>query len=253
MIKNIGFSFHGGRGSFMELLEVYNWDFCMVQYNYFDENDQAGGAGVRAAYDRGIPVFVMEPLRGGLLARNLPDGAKKAFAGVDPERSPAQWAFLWLYDQPQVSMALSGMTDVSQLAENAAFASEASPGMLVEAERHVYKDAVASLRKAVRVPCTSCGYCLPCPKGVDIPACFSCYNAGYSFGRFSGFTQYVQVTGQLTPARSDASNCLECGACSPRCPQGIDIPQELKKVRRRMLSFVFVPLMGFLRKLWRLK
>jgi len=251
-IRNSGFSFHGGKDAFQELIDVHDWDFCMIQYNYFDENDQAGATGVQAAFEKGTAVFVMEPLRGGLLATGLPEEAKRAFSGVNKERSAAQWALRWIYDQPQITVALSGMSDLSQLGENCTTASEAVAGSLSDEERAVYKTAVTALKKSVRVPCTSCGYCMPCPKGVDIPTCFSCYNAGHSFGRVKGIAQYVQVTGQWTPVRSDASKCVECGVCLSHCPQSINIPVELKKVKRRMLSFIVISMMSVMRKLWKI-
>jgi len=252
-IRNLGFSFHGGRDAFLELIGSYDWDFCLVQYNYFDENDQAGTSGVRFAYEKGVPVFVMEPLRGGLLANELPERAKKAFSVINKERTPAEWAFLWLYDQPQMTMALSGMSDLTQLTENVSIASGALPGQMSELERSAYKDAVEALKKTVGIPCTACGYCMPCPKGVDIPACFSCYNTGLMFGRVKGIAQYVQVTGQWTPARSDASKCVGCGVCLTHCPQAIDITNELKKVKRSMFSFLVISMMSLMRKIWRIK
>ena len=249
-VRNIGFSFHGGFNAFNELLDAYNWDFCMVQYNYYDENDQAGVSGVRAAHARNIPVFIMEPIRGGMLADRLPDAALKIFRNANQERQPVVWALRWLFDQPELTLILSGMSTLDQLMENASVADEVMPGAINEEERAVYRDVVAKLRKTTLIPCTSCGYCMPCPKGVDIPACFSCYNASRVFRRIPGIKQYVQVTGQWTPTRGDASKCIGCGKCEQLCPQGLAISSELRAVRRRLWSFCVIPLMSILRKIW---
>ena len=248
-VRNIGFSFHGGRAAFLDLLELYDWDFCMVQYNYFDENNQAGKRGVRAASEKGLPVFVMEPLRGGLLVNALPTEAKRAFSNVNKERSPAGWGLQWLLDQYEITMVLSGMSNVEQLAENARIAGGAAPGMLSKEELSAYKDAVAALHGTIKVPCTGCGYCMPCAHGVDIPACFSCYNGSYAFGLFSGMSQYVQMTGLTTHAQSDASKCIACGKCEEHCPQGIQISKEMVNVKRRMKTFFVRPVMSIARKL----
>jgi len=252
-IRNLGFSYHGGREQFLELIDAYDWDFCMVQYNYFDQNDQATAAGVRQAHEKGIPVFVMEPLRGGLLASRLPEAAKKVFIDVHKERSPAEWAFRWLFDQLEVTMVLSGMTEAAQITENSALVDDAGLCEVSDAEREAYAEVVKILQGSAGVPCTACGYCLPCPKGVDIPGCFSCYNNSLMLGRSSGIAKYFQVTGQLTPNRSDASKCNECGVCRSHCPQSIDIPAELKVVKRRLWSAFIIPLMGFARLVLRIK
>jgi len=252
-IRNLGFSFHGGKDAFLDLIKTYPWDFCMVQYNYYDMSDQAGADGVKAAHSIGIPVFAMEPVRGGFLADGLNDSAKQVFQSLNTSRSPAEWALRWLFDQQEVTMVLSGMSNVAQLAENAAAACDATPGDLSEAEHAAYVDVVSKLRKSVFIPCTSCGYCMPCPQGVDIPAAFSSYNNSRTFGRVSGIAQYVQVTGQWAPVRTDASKCNECGSCEKHCPQGIKVPAQLKRVRRRMWSFFVIPLMSFVRKIWGVK
>lgn len=252
-IRNIGFSFHGGREGFLRLLDAYDWDCCMVQYNYFDENDQAGAAGVLAAHKKGMPVFVMEPLRGGMLAGGLPKAATEALYSADKARSPAEWALNWVYDQTEVTMALSGMSNMEQLTQNVQIASRAMPGMIPDSERPAYKEAVAALKKSVKVPCSACGYCLPCPSGVDIPSCFACYNASYSAGRVRGIMQYMQITGQMMPVQSDASKCVACGKCERHCPQGIQIPDELTKVKRRMMTLITKPLFALVRRHWRVK
>lgn len=252
-IRNIGFSFHGGREDFLQLLDAHDWGFCLVQMNYLDEKNQAGISGVRAASKKGMAVFVMEPNRGGLLATGLPPEAASAFKKADDTRTPAEWAFRWVYDHPEVTMALSGMNSVEMVAENSATADAAKPLSLSEAERAAYKEAVAALTKSVRVPCTKCGYCMPCPSGVDIPECFSCYNNSYMLGRMSGISQYMQVTGQTTPTPRDASKCTSCGKCEALCPQKIQIPEELKRVRRRLLSFITTPLFKLVRIIMRIK
>lgn len=252
-IRNLGFSFHGGRGDFLDLLDAYDWDFCLLQFNYMDKNNQAGAAGVRAANEKGLAVFVMGPVRGGLLTDEMPQGAKQIFSGVDENRSLAEWAFRWVYDFPEVTMALSGMSCISQIEENCATAAEAGPGSLSDAELAAYDRAVSILMQGVRIPCNKCGYCMPCPKGVNIPDCITCYNVSYLFDRISGIAQYTQVTGQWTPLRSDASKCTACGKCEALCPQKIAISKELVRVRRRMLSFLIIPLYRFMRWLWKMK
>ena len=241
-IRNIGFSFHGGREDFLRLLDAYDWGFCLVQFNYLDEKNQAGISGIRAAAEKGMAVFVMEPARGGMLATGLPPDAALAFNKADSKRPLAEWAFRWVFDHPEVTMALSGMDSVGVVEENSATAEAARTSSINEAERAAYKEAVAALTKSVRVSCTRCGYCMPCPCGVDIPECFSCYNNSYMLGRMSGIAQYMQVTGQTTPAPRDASKCTSCGKCVALCPQKINIPEELKRARRRLLSFIMTPL-----------
>ena len=247
-IRNLGFSFHGGRADFLELLDAYDWDFCMVQYNYYDENNQASIHGVREAHKRGIPVIAMEPLRGGMLAGNLPERAIRSFRNANNERTPADWALRWLLDQQEVTMTLSGMSCIEQLEENSAVVNDAASGALAGDEPDVYREAVAALNETVRNPCTACGYCMPCPRGVDIPGCFSCYNESYLRSLGSGLGKYIQIAGLTTPMRSDASKCNACGRCLTLCPQGIEIPKELKKVKRRMLYFVVGPLMAIMRR-----
>ena len=251
-IKNFGFSFHGGREDFLALLEAYDWDFCLVQFNYLDEKNQAGLSGVRAANKKGMAVFVMEPARGGMLANDLPSDAVQAFSNVNSRRTPADWAFRWVLNHPEVTMMLSGMNSTQMIADNAAMADDAKPGALTDEELAAYKGAVSALTKAIRIPCTKCGYCMPCPAGVDIPECFSSYNNSYMLGRISGIAQYVQVTGQTTPVRRDATKCTACGKCEALCPQKIRIPEELKRVKRRMLSFITTPVFWLMRKFMRI-
>ena len=249
VIRNIGFSFHGGRDSFIELLDAYKWEFCMVQYNYYDENNQASSVGVRAAFEKGLPVIAMEPLLGGTLVNGLPNEAIQAFGKVSKERSLADWAFRWLLNQQEVTIALSGISNLAELTENCAIVDDCEPEELSEEESTAYKTVVAVLSKSMKVKCTGCGYCMPCPKGVDIPTCFSAYNARYAFGFIDGMSEYVQNTGLTTPKQSDASKCVSCGICEKHCPQSISIAKELKKVNQKMLGSILKPMFFIARKI----
>ena len=233
-IKNIGFSYHGGKAEFSKLIDAYSWDFCMIQYNYLDENNQAGKAGLRYAHSKGIQVFIMEPLRGGMLAGRLPPKAKEVFAAADSGRTPAAWGLRWLFNQPEVSMVLSGMAKPSDLKENVDVVNDVKPDSLTPEELTVYDKVVAAISTVVKIPCTGCGYCLPCPVGVDIPTCFSCYNESYSSKRFLGLKRYFMTTGAISASQSGASLCKKCKKCEKHCPQQIEISASLRKVTRRM-------------------
>jgi predicted aldo/keto reductase-like oxidoreductase len=250
-IRNVGFSFHGGQLAFKALVDAHPWDFCMVQFNYLDEHKQAGIDGIQYASQRGLPVFVMEPLRGGQLAVGLPDEAKAAFSAVDPDRGPAEWGLRWVWNHPEVTLALSGMSDMAQLTGNLRAAETARPNLLTEPEFAAYAQAVSAILGTTRVPCTGCGYCQPCPKGVDIPTCFACYNESYSGRRGSAMIHYYTHTGGLTPAQHDAAKCVRCGKCEAHCPQHIEIMNELEHVRRRMHSGVCNPVFSAARAFMR--
>ena len=221
-IRNIGFSYHGNTAGFLKILEDYDWDFCQIQYNYLDETSQAGVAGLKAAAARGIPVVIMEPLRGGKLVNLLPDGAKKAIADNPRGWSPAQWGLRWLYNQSEVTVVLSGMNSIGMVRENIATASQASVGEFTDADFALIDEVRAQIRLKEKVGCTGCGYCMPCPKGVNIPGIFRSYNTMYAESKFSGRFQYAQVYG-LTREPSFASQCIQCGKCEKHCPQGLPI------------------------------
>lgn len=247
-IRNLGFSYHGTRDDFLTLLELYDWDFCQIQYNYFNVNYQAGVTGLRKAAEKGLPVIIMEPLLGGRLASGLPEKAAKAFGDADAVRTPAAWAFDWLWNQPEVTVVLSGMGELPQLEENIKTAENAEPGMLTEAEQKVIGQVVGIFNESYKVPCTGCNYCMPCPKGIDIPGCFAAYNSSFAFGRTTGIMQYVMATGASTKLHHYASECVACGKCEKHCPQNIPIPQSLKTVSGRMEPFWFRPAMAVARK-----
>ncbi|MBO7252601.1 MAG: aldo/keto reductase, partial [Oscillospiraceae bacterium] len=168
-IRQVGFSYHGGSEMFCKLVDAHDWDFCQIQYNYLDEHSQAGRKGLMHTAAKGIPVIIMEPLRGGRLVNALPDKAKQLFDAYPEKRSYAQWGLRWLWNQPEVTVVLSGMGEESMLRENLANAAQAKAGILTEQEEALYAQVVTAIRESVKVGCTGCGYCQPCPKGVDIP------------------------------------------------------------------------------------
>ena len=232
-IRNIGFSFHGSTEIFLELLDAYDWDFCQVQYNYSDENIQAGRRGVEYAHSKGIPVVIMEPLRGGRLVDLLPEEAKKAIAKRGGGKSPAELGLRWLWDQEAVTVILSGMNSEEMVRENCRAASEALPGCLTEEERTLIEDVKAIIAKKVKVGCTGCGYCMPCPKGVDIPGIFSGYNTMYTEGKRFGRHQFMQSVA-LRKEPGFATQCIGCGKCEKHCPQHLPIRQKLKEADRAL-------------------
>ncbi len=232
-IRNIGFSYHGTSAHFLKILAAYDWDFCQIQYNYRDEHTQAGVIGLRAAAERGIPVVIMEPLRGGKLVNLLPDAAKKVIAGNERGWMPAEWAFRWLYNQPEVTVVLSGMNSLEMVAENLRTASEARVGEFSEKDFALIRQVNEEIRRKEKVGCTGCGYCMPCPHGVDIPTTFRCYNTMFCESRPSGRFQYAQsVSFAREPAF--ATQCVGCGKCERYCPQGIPIRQMLKEADKAL-------------------
>ena len=230
-IRQVGFSYHGNSRVFCALLDEYDWDFCQIQYNYLDEHSQAGRRGLHYAASKGIPVVIMEPLRGGKLVKNLPEKAKKVLAAHEPRRTPAQWAFRWLWDQEEVTVVLSGMNSDAMVRDNMATASDTRPGELTEADQAMLRQVVAAINEGTKVGCTGCGYCQPCPKGVDIPGTFAAWNRRHSEGKFWGLVEYFMCT-TLRPNGCAASNCVDCGKCEQHCPQGIPIRQKLKEARK---------------------
>ena len=236
-IRNIGFSFHGSTPMFKQLVDAYDWDFCQIQYNYIDEFSQAGVEGLHYAYEKGIPVIIMEPLRGGRLVDLLPKSAKEIFANDPKGRTPAEMAFKWLYDQPEVICVLSGMNDMDMVRQNVKTASEAFAGCLTEDDRKLIRCVKDEINRTVKVGCTGCGYCMPCPKGVDIPGTFRCYNAIYSEGKKSAKKDYRFFAMKKHP--TGASECIRCGKCETHCPQKIPIREELKHAAAELEGFQY--------------
>jgi len=237
-IRQIGFSFHGIQQVFLDLLDAYDWDFCQIQYNYMDENYQAGRKGLQRAYEKGLPVIIMEPLLGGKLATSLPKPAEKLFKEADSSRTPAAWGLEWLWNQPEVTVVLSGMGSLEQLDENVRTADEAREGMLSAEEQATLARAVEVFRSSYKIDCTGCNYCMPCTKGINIPGCFAAYNTRYTMGYISGITLFVTSAITSQPGKDGRpSSCIECGACEKLCPQHIPISQEMKVVRKVLEPF----------------
>ena len=237
-IRNIGFSYHGNTENFLKLLDAYNWDFCQVQYNYMDEFSQAGRAGVERAAEKGVPVIIMEPLRGGRLVNNLPPKAMQLFEKAEPKRTPAEWGLRWLWNQSGVTVVLSGMNSMDMIRENIRVAETAKVGELTEQDLEMFAQVRSAINEKIKVPCTGCGYCQPCPFGVDIPGALRCYNVSYTDSWFTGAKEYFMCT-TLRAEPTRVEQCKKCGKCEKHCSQGIHIRDELENVKKRLENPVF--------------
>ena len=237
-IRNIGFSYHGNTENFLKIVDDYDWDFCQIQYNYLDEVAQAGKAGLQAAAAKGLAVMIMELLRGGKLVNMLPEAAKKAMQDSHRDWSPAEWGLRWLYNQPEVTVVLSGMNSVEMVEANCRTASEAQAGSLTEADFQTLEKVKAAIREKEKVGCTGCRYCMPCPKGVDIPGTFRCWNTMYTESKQEGRTQYMQTVG-LTKEPAFASQCIRCGKCEQHCPQSIPIRDKLQEADKDLRPLIY--------------
>lgn len=248
-IRHIGFSFHGNSEMFLQILSAYDWDFCQIQYNYMDEHSQAGRSGLEAAQAKGIPVIIMEPLRGGRLVNMLPRTALQRMAQSERGWSPAQWGLHWLWNQSGVSCVLSGMNSEEMVRQNLQAAAEAEINGFSEADFALIQDVRNELNANILVGCTGCGYCMPCPKGVDIPASFRCLNEISIDGKAKAVKEYWQTTG-VKKVSGRASGCVGCGRCEQHCPQGIPI-REMLKTAARELETPFYRLATLAMKIWK--
>lgn len=236
-IINIGFSFHGIYQQFEKLIDIYPWDFCQIQYNYLDTHNQAGTAGLRYANSKGLPVIIMEPLRGGFLVDKLPKAA--LVLCNDFPKKPAVVGLTWIGNQPEVNLILSGMSSIEQVKENLMTASLMSVNSLADEDLQLVSAIKKLINKDIKVACTGCRYCLPCPYGVDIPACFAVFNEKYLIKSGNPLFKYIQNTGAATAFPGNAGLCRKCGACIKHCPQSIDIPNELTVVKQEFEGAVF--------------
>jgi hypothetical protein len=235
-IVNVGFSFHGGRDVFKEIVDANDWAMCQIQYNFLDENLQAGTEGLEYAASQNLAVMVMEPLRGGALAGKLPKAVAQIYQKSGLQRSAAEWGLRWVWNHPEVTVVLSGMNAESQVEENLKTAETALPNAMNPEELAMMSQVAGAYKKLMKVPCTGCAYCMPCPQGVNIPNNFNMYNrAGMFGGGVMARGMYAaMLMGLMTGRPADASLCINCGACAKKCPQHIAIPAELAKVKKSL-------------------
>ncbi len=242
-IRHVGFSFHGRPEAFLEILEDYPWDFCQIQYNYLDIHNQAGIGGLKRAHELGIGVAIMEPLRGGALAAKAPTRVKELVAQDGEGLSPAYWGLRFVMNHPEVSTVLSGMNQLEHIEENIHVASNTPANSLTEGQLAVIEEIRQVYGDLMKVPCTGCNYCMPCPMGVDIPSTFSDYNSKYFFGNSLGVKyQYIgRSVGFFGGKKAGATQCISCGKCLSHCPQAIPIPDKLREAHRELN----IPLLQF--------
>ena len=237
-VRQVGFSYHGNSDMFCQLVDAYDWDFCQIQYNYMDEHSQAGRKGLQYANKKGIPVIIMEPLRGGKLVNRLPEEAVRIFNDYPVKYTPAQWALRWLWNQPEVTCVLSGMNSMEMVEDNINTASSVEVGEMGEAEEKMLQEVVKAINAKMKVGCTGCGYCMPCPRNVDIPGTFASYNRYYTENKMTAWREHIMCTA-MRKTSSAASNCIECGKCEKHCPQHIEIRKELKNARKKLEGPVY--------------
>jgi predicted aldo/keto reductase-like oxidoreductase len=228
-IGHIGFSFHDQYQVFKEIVDAYDkWTFCQIQYNYMDIENQAGSKGLQYAASRGLAVVVMEPILGGRLV-NPPQPVQDLWDSAAKKRTPADWALQWLWNQPEVSVVLSGMSTQEQVEENVASAGVSGINTLTEEELALIGQARNKYQELCPIPCTRCGYCLPCPNGVNIPRNFEVYNDGVAYGK----PDYARMTyNNWVPEDERASLCIQCGECEEMCPQNIPISELMPQVHK---------------------
>ena len=228
-IKQIGFSFHDEYPVFKRIIDAYEkWDFCLIQYNFMDQAYQAGKKGLQYAAARGMGVVIMEPLRGGRLI-DPPQGIQEIWDRAEAQRTAAEWSLQWLWNQPEVSLVLSGMSTLEQVQENIASASKSGIGKLSDADLDLIAEAKKTYEGFQLIPCTNCGYCVPCPEGVDIPRILKIYNDGIMYEKVeSAKTDYLM----WVPAENKADLCVVCGECLEKCPQDIPISDWMEKIHQ---------------------
>lgn len=232
-IRYAGFSFHDDVSLFKEIVDAYRWTFSQIQFNYMDEKYQAGTEGLKYAAKKGLGVVVMEPLRGGSLAGNMPQAITEIYDRAKVKRSPAEWGLRFVWDRPEVGVALSGMSTMDQVVENVRIADDAMPGTLSKVEKSLIAKARDAFRARIRVDCTSCGYCMPCPSGVNIPENFRHYNDASIYGDAERIKTIYNI---FMDPEQKASKCQDCGECEEKCPQHLPIREKLKDAAKTLGS-----------------
>jgi len=247
-IVHAGFSFHGDLPEFKEIVDAWGWEFCQIQYNYLDEKFQAGTEGLDYAAAKGLGLVAMESLRGGLLGREAPAEVRAVWNEAEVRRSPAEWAFRWVWNRPEFHVLLSGMNDEGHIDENIRIADEALPDSLTERELELVRRVAETYHGLMKADCTGCRYCLPCPAGVAIPACLQMYNSKHALRDKRAGRNYAMFTGGVFGGPpSGASLCTDCGACLEKCPQHLPIPDLLRDVAAEFEG-PFLPLTVWLLK-----
>lgn len=230
-IRHIGFSFHGTQDEFIEIIDGYDkWEFCQIQYNYMDIENQAGAKGLKHAASKGIAVVIMEPLLGGKLAA-APKEIEEVFESSPNKRTPAEWALQWLWNQPEVAVVLSGMSNMEQIEENLHSADASGVGKLTEADLDTIDKVREKYKSRATIPCTACGYCQPCPSNVVIPEMFKLYNEGMIYDSFAS-SHFVY--NNFIPEHIRAKQCVSCAVCEEKCPQGIKISELMPQVHEAL-------------------
>ena len=253
-IVNAGFSFHGAAEDFIAIVDDYDWTFCQIQYNFLDTMNQAGTAGLKHAAGKDMAVIVMEPLRGGNLAKTPPPAVQKVWKRAETQRSPVEWALRWLWNQPEVTAVLSGMNDDDHIEQNLKIADQAEAESLTPEELQLVDEAAATFREVMRVGCTGCQYCMPCPAGVNIPSCFESYNSRHAFKDKGAKLMYLFANaGITTPELTWASACKQCGKCIEKCPQGLPIPDLLAEVAEDMEGFMTKPMVWLIKRVMKVR
>ncbi len=225
-ISYAGFSYHDEIDLFKKVVDAYDWSFCQIQYNYLDEEYQAGTEGLNYAAGKGLAVVAMEPLRGGTLVDGLPQTARKVLEEAAPGRTVVGWALEWLWKHPEVSMVLSGMSHLDHVKENLQLAGSLPQLVWTGKDEDAIRKAINIIRGKKMVDCTACNYCMPCPEGVNIPRNFALFNDYHMLQDPAAKLRYQRLLSDT----AKASNCIQCGLCEPQCPQSIPIRAELRHV-----------------------
>ncbi|THB75644.1 MAG: aldo/keto reductase [Desulfobacteraceae bacterium] len=253
-IVNAGFSFHGLSEDFNPIVDDYDWTFCQIQYNFLDTQNQAGTAGLEYAASKEMAVMIMEPLRGGNLAKTPPPSVHKIWGRAPDKKTPAAWSLSWLWDHPEVTVILSGMNDDTHIAENIELARTCLPNAFTDQESLLVDEAAGEFRRVMKVGCTACQYCMPCPAGVNIPSAFDCYNSKHAFKDRSARMMYLfQNGGLVTEKPTLASQCVNCGKCLEKCPQSLAIPDLLEEVVQDMEGFMTKPMIWLGKRMMKVK
>lgn len=229
LVRYVGFSFHDTLDVYKEIIDDYNWDFTQIQYNYLDENYQAGTEGLLYAASKNLGIVVMEPLRGGALVNNISNNLVDIMEKSSSKKSPAGWGFKFLYNKKEISIVLSGMSTMNQVMDNLKIADEEGlADSITNEEQETINLLKNEFESKIKVNCTGCKYCIPCPKGVNIPSCFELLNNASMFDSVDKIK--ANYYGGLIKSKSNASECVECGVCESKCPQNIEIRKKLKEV-----------------------